>query len=91
MTPFTWFSLALRVIEAWTAVQSAQMFIYAFNHFKSFDTTHVVTPVACLNQGVGYIVLGVVLIKLAPVFASFAYPRANKCAAEADDANESTT
>lgn len=90
MTPFTWFSLSLRVIGAWMAVQSFQFFIFAFNLYKGFDSSKIVSPTASLNQGVGYVAIGVLLIALAPAIASFAYPKEARSQGKSSDADEGT-
>ncbi|MGC1548671.1 MAG: hypothetical protein WA777_09080 [Rhodanobacter sp.] len=90
MTPFTWFSLALRVIGAWIGIQSVQSLIYAFNLAKGFDTSNLITPMACVNQSMGYVVIGLLLIKFAPFLASLAYPGAIKPGPEAGEVSDTS-
>jgi hypothetical protein len=77
MTPFTWFGLVIRTMGVWTMVQTVQMFIYAFNLYRGFDAAKV-DPLAMVNQGIGYFVVGLILIKFGPVIAGLCYPRAAK-------------
>jgi hypothetical protein len=73
--PKAWFGVAVRVIGVWMLVQSTSSFVYAFNLFKGLDNLRSISPMAMVNQAVGYFVVGVFLIKLAPLVVSWAYPR----------------
>lgn len=75
MHPSAWFGVAVRVVGVWMVVQSASSFIYAFNLAKGLDSLRSMTPMAMVNQGVGYLAMGLFLIKLAPLVVSWAYPR----------------
>ena len=75
MHPKAWFGVAVRVIGVWMVVQSASSFVYAFNLVKGLDSLRSISPMAMVNQGVGYFVVGLFLIKLAPLVVSWAYPR----------------
>lgn len=73
--PKAWFGVAVRVIGVWMVVQSTTSFVYAFNLVKGLDSFRSISPMAMVNQGVGYFVVGVFLVKLAPLVVSWAYPR----------------
>ena len=80
MHPRVWFGVAVRVIGVWMVVRSASSFVYAFNLVKGLDELRSVSPMAMVNQGVGYFIVGVFLIKLAPLVVSWAYPQRNEVA-----------
>lgn len=87
MHPRAWFGVAVRVIGVWMMVQSATAFVYAFNLVKGLDSLRSISPMAMVNQGVGDFVMGLVLIKFAPLVVAWAYPwRAEATAQAADDA-----
>lgn len=75
MHPRTWFGVAVRVIGVWMMVQSASSLVYAFNLVKGLDSLRSISPMAMVNQGVSYFLVGVFLVKLAPLVVSWAYPR----------------
>lgn len=75
MHPRAWFGVAVRVIGVWLIVQSASSFVFAFNLHKGLDSLRAMSPMAMVNQGVAYFVLGLLLVKLAPSVVSWAYPR----------------
>ncbi|WP_426661136.1 hypothetical protein [Rhodanobacter aciditrophus] len=86
MHPRAWFGAAVRVIGVWMVVQSASSFVYAFNLVKGLDSLRSISPMAMVNQGVGYFVVGLFLVKLAPLVVSWAYPRRSE--ASTQDAEE---
>lgn len=74
MHPRTWFGLAIRIIGVWTTVKCVPSFIYGFNVFKGFDNDRTISSLVLVNQGVGELVVGLLLLKLAPMIATWAYP-----------------
>ena len=70
------------MIGVWMMVQSASSFVYAFNLMKGLDSLRSVSPMAMVNQGVGYFLVGLFLIKLAPLVVSWAYPRRTESGAQ---------
>lgn len=85
MHPRAWFGVAVRVLGVWMVVQSASALVYAFNLVKGLDNLRSVSPMAMVNQGVGYFVVGVFLIKFAPLVVSWAYPWKAEAGAQATD------
>jgi hypothetical protein len=83
MHPRAWFGVAVRVIGVWMVVQSASSFVYAFNLVKGLDSLRSISPMAMVNQGVGYFVVGLFLVKLAPLVVSWAYPWKGEADAQA--------
>lgn len=79
MHPRAWFGLAVRVIGMWMMVQSVPAFVYAFNLFKGLDGGRMLSPMGMFNQ----LVVGMLLVKLAPSLAMWAYPQRPRSDAQA--------
>lgn len=76
MTPFLWFSLSLRIIGAWTIVTGLEMAVTAFNVTRGLSSAAEYPAWAFFNQTIAHLVIGLVLVKFAPLLAQWAYPRA---------------
>jgi hypothetical protein len=74
MTPFSWFCLSLRIMGAWLIVEAFQYAVAGFDVVHGFDKALQYTIEVFLNQGVAHLVMGLLLIKLAPFFAALVYP-----------------
>ena len=74
MTPFLWFGVALRVIGVWTIVTGLELGVTGFNALRGLGEANEYMARAYFNQLIAHMVIGVVLIKFAPMIAQWAYP-----------------
>jgi uncharacterized membrane protein len=82
MTPFLWFSLSLRIIGVWTIVTGLEMAVSAFNIARGLSGAAEYSAWAFFNQVIAHVVIGLVLIRFAPLLAQWAYPRAKTTSQE---------
>ena len=74
MTPFLWFGVALRAIGVWVIVTGLELGVTGFNALRGLGEADVYVARAYFNQLVAHLVIGLVLIKFAPMIAQWAYP-----------------
>ena len=74
MTSFQWFSLSLRIIGAWTVVTGLEFLGTAYNTSHGLGSGAGYSTWAYINQTIIHLAIGILLLKLAPTFARFAYP-----------------
>ena len=87
MSTYKWFCLALRVIGAWNAVYSLGHFVAEFNEIKGFYTPASTTPFGFFLQGMAHLVVGLLLMRYAPLIARFAYPGTKRVASRTEQAD----
>jgi hypothetical protein len=74
MSSFQWFCLALRIIGAWNFVVGLEHFTSCFNAMHGYYNPTLTHPFGFFIQGSVHLVVALVLLRLAPFLALFAYP-----------------
>lgn len=82
MSSFKWFCLALRVIGAWNFILGLEHYLAAFNMIHGYYTPSYTQPFGFFLQGCLHIGAGLALMRFAPFFAVFAYPKPPSSTAE---------
>ena len=74
MTPFLWFGVALRAIGVWVIVTGIETGVSGFNIMRGLSGATDYVAWAYFNQTIAHMVIGLVLIRFAPMIAQWAYP-----------------
>jgi hypothetical protein len=72
--PVVLFSLALRIIGAWTLVSGLEFVVSWFDVRMGLSQMTNYQATAFINQAIAHVVIAMVLLTFAPYFASRCYP-----------------
>lgn len=74
MSSFQWLCLSMRVIGVWNFVDALGYFTACFNAAYGYYAS-TTQPIGFFFQGLVHLVAALLLVRAAPFFASFAYPK----------------
>jgi hypothetical protein len=74
VTAFAWFCLSLRIMGAWVRVTGAELLVFGIEPQQRVRGLDCVLGLGLLQPGRRALLIGLLLLKLAPFFARLVYP-----------------